>query len=189
MPQFWKFRIFFCLRPFNNADCTGFQQDVDVADTVNAIDRCCANVKRAEGEVVQPRPRPGGVVLTVGGLPLRRLLPHFFSEQIPSTFDSVPGAFHPGSSLRSSDVLGAVLQTSLNFSIVNTFVYPRVPSEHPYSPRVGFHVFRGGGVSTTVAAGKYLALLSCIITSVLSTCLPHTDSGCEKERRILAGPR
>ena len=83
MPQFWKFRIFFCLRPFNNADCTGFQQGVDVADTVNAIDRCCANVKRAEGEVVQPRPRPGGVVLTVGGLPLRRLLPLFFPSKYP----------------------------------------------------------------------------------------------------------
>ena len=31
---------------------TGSQQGVDVADTVDAIDRCCANVERAERELL-----------------------------------------------------------------------------------------------------------------------------------------
>ena len=44
-----------------------------MADTVNAVNRCCANVKRAESELVQPRPPPDGLVLRAGGLPLRPL--------------------------------------------------------------------------------------------------------------------
>ena len=31
-----------------NLCSTGSQQGVDVPDTVNAVDRCCANVERAE---------------------------------------------------------------------------------------------------------------------------------------------
>ena len=41
---------------------TGSQLGVDVADTVNAFDRCCANVEVAERELVQLRPRPDGLV-------------------------------------------------------------------------------------------------------------------------------
>ena len=37
-----------------------------MADTVNVVDRCCANVERAERELVQPRPRPGGLVIYAG---------------------------------------------------------------------------------------------------------------------------
>ena len=54
----------------------GSQQGVDAADTVNAVDSCCANVECAERELVQPRPRPGGLVLHMwtpsreaGGIP------------------------------------------------------------------------------------------------------------------------
>ena len=74
--------------------------------------------------------------------------PVVFSEQMPSAFNSVPGVFYPGYCLRSSDVLGAALSPRLDFSIVDTFAYSRVPSEHPYSLRFGSHVFRGGGVPT-----------------------------------------
>ena len=45
----------FCLLQFNNVTTlcsTGFQQGVDMADTVNAVDRCCANVERAKRELV-----------------------------------------------------------------------------------------------------------------------------------------
>ena len=76
--------------------------------------------------------------------------PVAFSEQVPSAFCSVPcpGVFYPGSCLRSSDVLGAALPSRLDFSIVDTFAYSRVPSEHSSSPRFGSHVSRGGGVPT-----------------------------------------
>ena len=65
---------------------TGSQQGVDVADTVDAVDRCCANVERAERELLQPRPRPGGLVFLAGGLPLRPLPPSLFSSKYPSPF-------------------------------------------------------------------------------------------------------
>ena len=74
--------------------------------------------------------------------------PVAFSEQIPSVFHSVPGVFYGGSCLRSSDVLSSALPPRLDFSIVDTFAYSRVPSEHFFSPRFGSHVFRGGGVPT-----------------------------------------
>ena len=65
---------------------TGSQQGVDVADTVNAVDRCCANVERAERELLQPRPRPGGLVFLTGGLPLRQLPPSLFPGKYPPPF-------------------------------------------------------------------------------------------------------
>ena len=57
------------------------QQDVDVVDTVDAVDRCCANVERAERELLQPRPRPGGLVFLADGLPLRPLPSSLFSSK------------------------------------------------------------------------------------------------------------
>ena len=55
-----------------------YQQGVHVAGTVNAVDRSCANIERAERELVQPRPRPVGFVFNVGGLPPFPLPPSFF---------------------------------------------------------------------------------------------------------------
>ena len=78
----------------------------------------------------------------------------FFSEQMPSDFHLVPGVFYPGSCLRSSDVLGAAFPIRLDFSIVDTFAYSRVPSEHSSSPLFGSHVFRGGGVSTLLPQAR-----------------------------------
>ena len=65
---------------------TGSQQGVDVADTVDAVDRCCAKVELAERELLQPRPRPGGLVFLADGLSLRPLLPSLFSSKCPSPF-------------------------------------------------------------------------------------------------------
>ena len=55
-------------------------------DTVDAVDRCCANVERAKLELLQPRPRPGGRVFPADGLPLRPLPPSLFSNKCPSPF-------------------------------------------------------------------------------------------------------
>ena len=74
--------------------------------------------------------------------------PRRFFRQMTSAFRSVPGVFYPSSCLRSSDVLGAVLLTRLDFTTVDTFAYPRVPSRHPYSLRFGSHFIRGEAVRT-----------------------------------------
>ena len=61
----------FCLLQSNDVTTlcsTGFQQGVDGPDTVNAVDRCCANVERAERELLQPIPRPSGFVFLADGL-------------------------------------------------------------------------------------------------------------------------
>ena len=52
----------------------------------SVVDRCCANVERAERELLQPRLRPGGLVLLADGLPLRPLRPALFSSKCPSHF-------------------------------------------------------------------------------------------------------
>ena len=65
---------------------TGSQPGVYVADTVDAVDRCCANVERAEHELLQLRPRPGGLVFLAGGLPLRPLPPSLFTSNYPPLF-------------------------------------------------------------------------------------------------------
>ena len=77
-----------------------------MADTVNAVDCCCAGVERAERELLQPRPRPGGLVFLAGGLPLRPLPPRLFSSKYPSPFTKfqvlclgVPGGWHDTRSL------------------------------------------------------------------------------------------
>ena len=55
-------------------------------DTINAVDRCCANVERAKSELLQPRPRLGGLVFLAGGLPLRPLPPSLFPSKCPPAF-------------------------------------------------------------------------------------------------------
>ena len=121
-------------------------QGADVANTVYAVDPCCTNTVHAKHELVQPRPCPGGLVFHPCGwpsLPPASLVP--FPEQMSSTVRSVQGVY-PYSCLRFSNVLGAVLPTRLEFSVLDTFSYTRVPFEHSYSPRFGSNVFRGGGV-------------------------------------------
>ena len=70
----------FGLLQFNDATTlcsTGSQQSVDVPDTVNAVDSCCANVQRAKRELLQRRRRPGGLVF---------LRDDFFSARFPRRF-------------------------------------------------------------------------------------------------------
>ena len=57
-----------------------------MADTVDAVDHCCANVERIERELLQPRRRPRGVVLLAVGLPLRPLPPSLFPSKHPPLF-------------------------------------------------------------------------------------------------------
>ena len=83
---------------------------------------------------------------------------------MPSAFRSVP-VVYPGSWLGSSDILGAALPQRLELSVVDTFAYLGVASEHFYSSRFGSHVFRGGGNPSTAAAGNDFAWLGCITLS------------------------
>ena len=71
---------------------TGSQQGVCVADTV---DRCCANVERTERELLQPRPRPGGLVFLAGGLRKSARFPRRFSRANTLRFLLSSGCFLP----------------------------------------------------------------------------------------------
>ena len=82
---------------------TGSQQGVDVVDTVDAVDRCCANVGRTERELLQSRPRPGGLVFLAGGLSFRPLPRSFFPSKYPPRFTQFQ--------VSSTQVLGFVLPT------------------------------------------------------------------------------
>ena len=97
---------------------------------------------------------PSRPCVSCGRTPSPPASPVTFFEQMPSAFHSVPGVFYPGSCLRSSDVLGAALQPRFDFSIVDTFAYSRVPSEHSSSPRFRSRVFRGGGVPTLLPQAR-----------------------------------
>ena len=117
------------------------------------LDRCCSNIERTERELVQPKPCPGGLVFHAGGLHLRPF-PRRSSKQMLSVFHSVPGVIYSDSCLRSPDELSAALPKRLDFSIVDTFAYSRVPSERLCSPLFGSHVFCGGGVPRHGCRGK-----------------------------------
>ena len=54
-----------------------------MADTVDAADCCCANVER---ELVQQKPRPGGLVFRAGGVPLRPLPLSLLPSKHPPPF-------------------------------------------------------------------------------------------------------
>ena len=117
-----------------------------VADTVNAVDRCCANVERTERELLQPRPRPGGLVFFAGGLPLRPLPSSLFPSKCPPPFNQFQ--------MFSTQALVFVLPTCwvlhshhASTSPSSTLFLNRVcPPSIP--PRFGSHVFRGGGALT-----------------------------------------
>ena len=55
-------------------------------------------------------------------------------------------------------MLGTVLPTRLDSSIVDAFAYSRVTSEHFYSPRFGPRVFRGGGLPTARLPREMISL-------------------------------
>ena len=109
-----------------------------------AVNSYCVNVERAECELVQPRPRSGGLVFRAGSFPHQPIFP----SQMLSTFSSVP-EIYPGACFGSYDELGAALSSRLDFIIVDTFAYSRVTSEYFLSSRFVSHVFRGGGAATT----------------------------------------
>ena len=90
-------------RPITSQPCRVSQQGVDVADTVSTVDRCCANDERAERELIQPRPRPGGLLFLANGLPLRPLLPSLFPSKCSPSFTQ--------SQMFSTQVLAFVLPT------------------------------------------------------------------------------
>ena len=117
---------------------TGSQQGVDVTDTVKKRRRSLL-VRTFKRELVQPRPRPGGLAFHVGDF----LSPIAFSEKILVAFRSarlprfLPWCY--------SDVLWLqALPPRLDLSILDSFSSSRVASEHSSSPRLGSHVFRGG---------------------------------------------
>ena len=79
----------FDLLQFNDATTlcsTGSQQSVDVPDTVDAVDSCCANVQRAKRELFQRRRRPGGLVFLAGRVLLCPLPPSLFPSKHPPPF-------------------------------------------------------------------------------------------------------
>ena len=55
-------------------------------DTLNSVDRCCANVESAERELLQPRLRSGSLVFLAGGLALRPLPQLLFPSKYPPPF-------------------------------------------------------------------------------------------------------
>ena len=57
-----------------------------VYGTLNAVDSCCANVERVKRELLQWRPRPGGLVCLAGGLPLCPFPPSLFLSKCPPPF-------------------------------------------------------------------------------------------------------
>ena len=115
-------------------------------DTVNDVDRCYANVERAERELLQPRPRPGGFVFLAGGLPLRPLPPSLLPNKCPLPFTQFQGF--------PTQVLTFVLPTCwvrhshhASTSPSSTLLLTRVcPPSIP--PRFGSHIFRAGVVPT-----------------------------------------
>ena len=124
-----------------------------MAETVNAVNRCFSNVERAQRELLSRDLALAALCFLRTASLSARFARHFFG-QMPSAIHSVPGVFYPGSCLPSSDVLGAALQPRLDFSIVDTFAYSRVPSEHSSSPRFRSRVFRGGGVPTLLPQAR-----------------------------------
>ena len=145
---------------------TGSQQGVDVPDTVNAVDRYCANVERAERELLQPRPRPGGLVFLAGGLPLRPLPPSLFSSKCPPPFTQFQ-AF-------STQVLAFVLPTCWvwhsdhastspsSTRLLTRVCPPSIPPPLASGPTFSAAACPNFATAGTIAAGNVFDLLGCI---------------------------
>ena len=101
--------------------------------------------------------RPGGPCVSCGRISSPPASPVAFSEQIRSVFHSVPGVFYPGYCLRSSDVLGVALPPRLDFSIVDTFAYLRMPSEYSSSShKLGFFFTKNKQTKKCPTSGERL---------------------------------
>ena len=62
--------VLFGLLQFDNVSTTRStrpKKGIDLTDTVNAVDPCWAGVEGVQRELVQPRPRPGGLMFDAGG--------------------------------------------------------------------------------------------------------------------------
>ena len=135
-----------------------------MAATVDAVDRCCANVERTERELFQPGPRPDGLVFLAAGLPLRPLPPSLFTSKYPPLFTQFR--------VLPTQVLAFVLPTcwvrhshhasaSSSSTLLLTRVYP--PSIPP--PLAAGPTFSDFATVGTVAAGNDFALLGSITAS------------------------
>ena len=108
---------------------TGSQQGVDVENIVSAVDRCCVNVERAERDLVQPRPRPGGLVFLSGGLSLR---PSLFPSKCPPPFTQLSffrrvGCCTPNMPRLLHHRHFFLLACALRVSLISSFRVPRFP--------------------------------------------------------------
>ena len=131
-----------------------------MADTVIAVDHCCVNVERAKRELVQPRPRPGG-------LPRRPLVLSFFRAKAPhvlcSSRCSLPRFLLSffrrfGCNTPTAPRILYCRQFSLFACDLRTFLLSSL--RVPLFPWWRCTNFAAAG---TTAAGNYFALLGCII--------------------------
>ena len=142
---------------------------VSMSHTVNAVDRCCANVEYAERELLQPRPRPGGLVFLASGLLLRPLPPSLLPSKYPPPFTqfrcflprSLPSFFrNAGCGTPTTPRLlhrrhYCLLACALRAILLSSLRVPRFP-------RRRYPNFSTAGM---VAAGNDFALLRCITAS------------------------
>ena len=141
-----------------------------MADTVvGANDPCCANGERTERELLQPRPRPGGLVFLAGGLPLRPLPPLLFPSKYPPLFTQLQ--------VFSTQALAFVLPTCwvrhshhASTSTSSTLLLSRVcpPSIPPLL--VSGPTFRGGGVPTLLPHCQHRRILASIDVMNIDSC-------------------
>ena len=144
---------------------TGSQQGVDVPD---AVDRCCANVERAERKLLQPRPRPGGLVFLADGLPLHPLPPSLFSSKCPSPFAQFLQVFPtqvfafllPMCWVRHSHHASTSPSSTLSLTRVCPPSIPPLLASGPMFPRRRCPNF---ATADTIAAGNDFALLGFIV--------------------------
>ena len=140
-----------------------------VYGTLNAVDSCCANVERVKRELLQWRPRPGGLVCLAGGLPLCPFPPSLFLSKCPPPFTqfqvfstqvlafvlSTCWVWHSHHASTSPSSTLCLLACALRAFLLSSLRVPR------------FLRRRCPNFSTagTVAAGNDFALLGCTTTS------------------------
>ena len=137
-----------------------------MADIVNALDRCCANVGHAERDIFQPGPRPGGLVLYAGGLPHHPPTPSLFPSKCPPSFAQfqvLPTQVLAFVFLTCRAQQSQHASTSPSSPLLLTRVCPpSIPTLLASGP-----TFSAAAVHQlwTVAAGNDFALLGCVTAS------------------------